>query len=222
MSFDESIFRESFDLERGIKQAAERGYYFENDVLIDDIRYGLEREIDSLPLEVGDHITRPINKGKPNEVRQQHERLYVEYGDASTPVANFVIRSITTQVRGMESRPELHDWQLAEIGYQRYRHSKDFIGPHRDRASDQKLSVTFTINGEATVKIFEPFGDCWDYSNIEQIHEYTTGPGSIMLLRAPGLGNGKQVIHQVLPPLNSRAILNLRARPTILEQPKAS
>lgn len=219
MSSAENIFKESFNLEWGIHQTASHGYYFADDTLSDGIRGALEAEIDSLPLEEGDHVAKPINKGKPNEVRQQHERFYVEYGDDRTPIANMVIAAITNQVRSLGTHPELRDWQLTEIGYQRYRHTNDFIGPHRDRASDQKLSLTFTINGEATVKVFEPLGNYWDYSNIKQIDEYTTTPGSVMLLRAQGLGSGEQIIHQVLPPLGSRAILNLRARPTILEQP---
>ena len=213
------IFRDSFDFESGIEQAKSNGYFFADGALTVEMRSAMETEIDSLPLEVGDHIVKPINEGKPNEVRQQHERFYVEYGDKRTPVANLVIDGLADQVHLMANLPELSEWQLSEIGYQRYRHSNDFIGAHRDRASDKLLSATFTITGSATVRIFEPLGDHWDYSNIRQIDEFDTTTGSLMLLRAPGLGNGGQVIHQVLPPRNMRSILNLRARPTILEQP---
>jgi hypothetical protein len=38
-----------------------------------------------------------------------------------------------------------------------------------------------------------------------------------MFLRAPGFGNGEQIIHEVLPPLNNeeRLILNLRMRKNV-------
>lgn len=219
MSNEVNMFKETFDLESAISVTKDQGYFFATDAISDEMRVALEEEINSLPLKAGDHVARPINHGKPNEVQQRHERLYVPYGDIRTPVANLAIRSLTNIVRGMDALPELRDWQLNEIGYQRYRHSKDFIGPHRDRGSDRLLSVTVTINGAAQVKIFESKGAYWDYSNIKQTDEFVTSPGSVMLLRAPGLGSGEQVIHQVLPPENSRAILNLRDRPTILENP---
>ena len=220
MSGDIRVFREGFDLENAIEQTQRSGYFFAEGVLTDETRAALEEEIDSLPLEVGDHISNPINAGKPNEVRQQHERLYVEYGDALTPVANVVIAGLTEIVRAMRSFPELQEWQLTEIGYQKYRHSNDFIGAHRDRASDKLLSVTYTITGSAPIRIFETLGDYWDYSSLEQKDEFITAAGGVMLLRAPGFGSGEQVVHQVLPPIsNSRSILNLRMRPRVLEQP---
>jgi hypothetical protein len=213
-------FKDSFDFEAAIMQTKETGYFFAEDAITKETRTAFEAEIDSLPLEVGDHVTRPINAGKQNEVRQQHQRLYIEHGNAMAPVANMVIAGLAQAVNAMKQFPELRDWKLTEIGYQRYRHGNDFIGAHRDRATDKILSITYTITGSAPVRIFETLGNYWDYTNLKQVDEFVTTPGSVMLLRAPGLGNGEQVVHQVLPPLSdSRSILNLRMRPTILEQP---
>lgn len=219
MNVERNIFRPSFDFESAIEKTRTEGYFFAEDVLDDELRLALEKEIDSLPLESGDHVSRPINADKPNEVRQQHERLYLPVGDGLIPAANFAICALSSCVKDRAVQDYLRDWRLNEVGYQRYRHSKDFIGPHRDRSSDRFLSVTITINGTAPVRIFEPKGDYWDYSNLLQTDEFNTSPGSLMLLRAPGLGSGEQVVHQVLPPIESRAILNLRDRPSILENP---
>jgi len=220
ISPEQLIFRNAFNFIEAIEQARKFGYYFGPNALTKEICGALEAEINTLPLEVGDHINQPINPGKPNEVRQQHERAYFAYGDTATPVANGLIRGLTLLVRSMEEFPELREWQPTEIGYQRYRHSDDWIGPHRDRASDKLLSVTLTITGSAPVRIFKPLGQPNDYSHIQQTQEFLTTPGSIMLLRANGFGTGEQVIHQVLPPSStSRSILNLRMRPTILKQP---
>jgi hypothetical protein len=219
MSTEGSPFNPLFDVGKAVDTTKQEGYYFLENALAEETRMALEREIDALPLEVGDHVSHPINQGKQNEVKQQHERLYVAVGDIQTPTANLVVQSITNTIKGLIGFPELNAWQLNEIGYQRYRHSKDFIGPHRDRASDRFLSITLTINGKAPVKVFETTGDYWDYSQLKQTDEFVTSPGSIMMLRAPGLGNSEQIVHQVLPPESSRAILNLRDRPTVLEAP---
>lgn len=220
MSFEVKFFQDSFNFESAILQTKARGYFFAEDILTDEMRTGLEAEINTLALKVGDHTDKPINAGMPNEVRQQHERLYTEYGSALTPIANMLISGLAKTVRVMRSLPELQQWQPTEIGYQRYRHHNDFIGAHRDRASDRLLSATLTITGSAPVRIFDTLGEYWDYSNLERRDEFTTTPGSLMLLRAPGLGNGEQVVHQVLPPnSDSRSILNLRMRPSVLEQP---
>lgn len=220
MSKEHEIFKDNFDFESAVRETKTNGYYFQSGVLATEAQNALETEINLLPLEVGDHINKPINNGKPNEVRQQHARAYFEYGDPEAPVANFVINCLAQTVQAMPAFPELENWQPTEIGYQKYRSNADFIGPHRDRSSDQLLSVTFTISGAATVKIFESLGACNDYTDLLQADEFETSLGGIMLLRAPGLGCGKQSIHQVLPPSTpDRSILNLRMRPTVLEQP---
>ncbi|HVO86174.1 MAG TPA: hypothetical protein VMT23_00380 [Candidatus Binatia bacterium] len=220
MSLEFPVFRSSFDLESAVEITREQGYFFQAASMSPQAQEALAAEIDSLPLEVGDHVAKPINAGKANQVKQQHARAYYEYGEPLTPAANFIIESLAETVQRMRQFPELQDWQLTEIGYQRYRPSVDFIGAHRDRASDKLLSVTFTIVGSTTVKIFEHTGDYWDYSKIRQTDEFETDAGTTMMLRAPGFGGGEQVIHQVLPPEHGvRDILNLRMRPSVLEQP---
>jgi hypothetical protein len=80
--------------------------------------------------------------------------------------------------------------------------------------------VTYTITGSAMIKIYKPLTDPVDYAFIEQIDEFQTIPGTVMFLRAPGFGNGGQVIHEVLSPdIYPRYILNLRTRDILLKAP---
>jgi hypothetical protein len=215
------LFDARFNLNTAVRQTASEGYFFAHPALSKSALYILNSEIERLPLEVGDHINHPINAGKPNQVQQQHARGYYEFGSPETPGANMVIKGLKRAIGKLSNNfPELASWCPNEIGYQKYRHSDDWISPHRDRASDKLLSITFTLSGSNTVKIFEPLAEPDDYSNIIQIDEFETSQGSIMLLRAPGLGNGEQTIHQVMPPESgSRNIINLRMRPNLLEQP---
>ncbi len=221
MNNPETILCDSFDLENALQLTKEHGYYFAETALSLRYEIALRDEINRLALEEGDHTEAAINKGKPNEVKQLHDRFYVEYGDERTPFANMVIEGLAKRIRLCSQFPELYEWQLSEIGYQRY-HKAGFIGIHKDRASDQMLSVTFTISGSAPVEIYRTISDPLDYSegNVEKINDFITTPGSIMMLRAPGFGTGEQVPHKILQPtVTPRDILNLRMRPTVLEQP---
>ncbi len=222
MQCPEYVLRPDFDLHHALAQAASRGYDFADNVLTAEACDALLEEVDGLPMETGDHISRPINLDKPNQVQQMHERAYVEYGSEQTPVGNFVADAIAKAVQqeGLMQFSQLRDWHPTELGYQRYRSGADHISPHRDRASDKLLAVTLTMAGSALIKIFKPLGEPNDYVHLEQIDEYRTNRGSIMLLRAPGFANGEQVIHQVLPPYQGiRTILNLRMRNGILKTP---
>jgi hypothetical protein len=200
---------------------ARQGYYFASACFSDEICRKLEAEVETLNLEEGDHLTYPINAGTSREVRQLHARAYLPIGHVDIPIANLVTQALIQEVQALTKfYPELKSWGPTEAGYQCYRDSRDWISPHRDRRTDQLLSATLTINGSALVRIHEPVANPDDYSNLKLVDEFLTSPGSVMLLRAPGLGCGTQIIHEVLPPISgSRLILNLRMRPNILKPP---
>lgn len=211
-----NVLQESFNFEKAINSARSEGYYFSEDALDSKTLEALNKEITGLELAANDDSAL-LNPGRANQVRQSHERKYVEFGDKSAPTATWVAFSLARIVREYTSVPELRKWLPNEIGYQRYHKDSGFIDPHRDRASDKLLGVTFTLSGSAKVKIFEPLGEPDDYSNLRQVDEFQAEEGGIMLLRAKGLGNGERTIHQVLPPTSSeRSVLNLRMRPDIL------
>jgi hypothetical protein len=189
----------------------------------EDACRALADEVAGLNLEEGDHISKPINAGTSREIRQLHERFYTSIWDPRVPVAKSITERVASEVAELSYvDPSLTGWMPNEVGYQRYRSTDDWISPHRDRRNDQILAFTITINGSALVRIYKAIDNPDDYSNIRVVDEFQTGPGSVMFLRAPGLGNGEQVIHEVRPPdEGSRLILNLRMRPDILPPPSA-
>jgi alkylated DNA repair dioxygenase AlkB len=220
--FAVEVFMPTFNLTDAIAETALQGYLFTDDALTEEIRRDLLEEVDTLPADIEDRVTRPINRGKPNEVRQQYGRSYHYLDDEDVPAANNVANLLSDAIRAQSTRfPELNEWQATELGYQVYRPGDiDYISPHRDRASDKLLSITITISGSAIVRVLKTLGDFNDYSRLEQIDEFSTIDGSVMFLRAPGLANGERVVHQVLPPVNNiRKILNLRMRDRLLPAP---
>lgn len=213
------IFTPTFDRDAVLALVRDQGYAF-LDVASPAALAGMEREMDVLPLEVGDHVTYPINAGKSNEVRQLHARAYRMIDDADVPFAAQVCRGLADILGSSERFPQLKDWLPNEIGYQLYRGKTDWISPHRDRRTDLKFSVTFTIAGSAPIRIYASESEPPDYRHLRQIDEYVSVPGTVLFLRAPGFGSGEQVIHEVMPPTSDyRKILNLRARPTLLPRP---
>ncbi len=216
------IFTPNVDLRQILHTTRERGYVFINEGIMEDIRIAMMEEVKRLTMETGDHLNHPINKGTPQEVRQQHARAYYPLDHVEVPFGTRVCKALHAHIQPFSTEhPELKDWIPNKIGYQLYRDSRDWISPHRDRKSDHLCSVTFTIRGSAWVKIYAPTTDPPDYSQLTCIDECLTTPGTVMFLRAPGFGIGTQIIHEVMPPVReSRLILNLRMRSTILKSPK--
>lgn len=207
----------NLDLGSIISQVRDVGYHFIDGFLTGELRTSLEEETKKLTFEVGNHVDYPINAGAKNEVRQLHERAYLLLRDTATPTTNALCYALASSVN---HHSELSGWLPNELGYQRYRDSKDWISPHRDRRSDRLFSVTFTITGSAVVNIYTSTKDPPDYRHLTLVNSWLTKPGTAMFLRAPGLGCGDQTIHEVCPPINGeRLILNLRMRPSILRQP---
>src|ERR1700676_562348 len=106
MSEMQPLWHDDFDLAAAIDKTKQAGWYFTAPVAAEELRSALEAECNALPLELEDRITFPINPDKPNQVYQQHARAYYEYGDASTPVANYVISALTEAVHTMQQFPE--------------------------------------------------------------------------------------------------------------------
>lgn len=214
------LYSDSFNLVEILNIVKERGYHFSNDSNPEIIKILLEEAM-SLPFEYADHINYPINKNKSYKVTQSHERYYRMVNDQSIPMANNISNLWKRDIGNITSPfPELSNWSPKEIGYQKYRNNTDHISPHRDRWSDKQLSITYTLFGEAIIKIYESLTDPIDYDFINQTDEFKTTQGTMMFLRAPGFGNGTQIIHEVMPPtICPRYILNLRTRDALLTPP---
>jgi hypothetical protein len=216
----ERIFNSNFDLFEVLKTTKQKGYCFVSDALNIDLCEKLKQEALSLDLEFGDHRNFPINSQKQNQVRQTHNRSYHFLEDEKTPIANQLCFDLAFLILKFDS--ELKNWLLNEIGYQQYfQERNDWISPHRDRKSDELLSLTITMFGSAWVKIYEPQTNPINYQYLSLIDEFLTSSGTLMFLRAPGFGSGQQIIHEVCSPITEeRLILNLRQRKTVLPGPK--
>lgn len=213
------IFNQHVKLQSAIAKTRETGYYFIDDAVTLELLQALEVEAQQLKFEEGDHIAYPINQGAPTEVQQFHERIYLPLDNSKTPTSNQLCHHLSNEIQSCY--PELKTWLLNEIGFQRYRNTKDWISPHRDRKSDQFLSLTITIKGSAWINIYRALTDPPDYSRLQLKTRFLVERGTAMFLRAPGFGNGQQIIHEVGPPLfGERLIVNLRMRPTILKSPE--
>lgn len=216
-----SVFTRGFDLTQAIRAVKRDGFYLQRMALDRDTVSILTEEMDGLELEVGDHVRKPLQPGTPREVRQRHARGYFNIDDPEVPVASRVCRDLRNEVVSLEGEyPELDNWLLSEIGYQHYMGPTHWISPHRDRRSDNLLSVTVTLQGYAWMNFYRANTDPPNYKNLTRIKSVFTGPGTVMMLRAPGLGSGEQVIHEVMPPIKGgRKIVNLRMRRKKLLQP---
>ena len=215
------LFTDVKHIELGMRQAAERGYAFVPIGISAAGLQELESEVSQLDLELGDHIRQPIYPGTKRQITQLHERAYFPIGDIHVPVATFVTDALAAQTAALRNAyPELAGWRTNEAGYQLYRDPKHHISKHRDRRNDRLLAATITIRGAARIGIHEAVDDPDDYTNTRQLDDFLAPAGTIMFLRAPGLGSGEQVIHDVGPPQDGpRLILNLRMRPDILPGP---
>lgn len=205
-----------------IRSVKERGYHFADGEIHPLILSDLEAEASKLDFQVGDHVNYPINANTKTEVKQLHERAYYLLNAPEVPVASALCYALKESASFYTNgdMKELESWLPNEIGYQRYRGITDWISPHRDRRSDRLLSVTITISGQARVNVYKSPEDPPNYSNLIKVDEHLTKPGTVMLLRAPGLGSGEQIIHEVSPPLDGpRLIINLRMRGSVLQSP---
>jgi hypothetical protein len=213
------IFTPKTNLSFIVAHVRARGYYYEADILTSEVITGLVEESKKLNFELGDHVNHPINKKKKTEVQQLHERVYTVLDDPQVPFSSQVCHQLSELFAPLDW--QLGSWLPNEIGYQRYRGQKDWISPHRDRQSDQFFSLTFTLLGEGVLNFYTPLTDPTDYRKLRQVDSFLTRPGTVMFLRAPGFGDGEQIIHEVSPPLKGeRLILNLRMRASILPDPK--
>lgn len=215
-----SIFVPSFDVERALLRVREDGFFFQRQAIAPEWVSRLRAESEGLALSPVTSEVEVMQRGRRNEVHQRHIRQYRALGEAEIPEASSACHALAEAVSPFAEGLGLRGWLLNEIGYQRYQPYTDFISPHSDRWSDRLLSVTISLSSYAWMNLYDPLTDPVDYTHLRRFKSVLLGPGSVMLLRAPGFGSGEQVIHGVMPPFAGvRDILNLRMRPTVLPQP---
>lgn len=216
-----NYFPDGIALSDGIELAASQGYSFVKNGLSETACAKLAMEAAGLQMELDNQVEHPINEDTPKEITQLHERIYTGVGSKEVPAATLITNALRIRALALRYRlPPLHKWHPNEIGYHLYRDENHHISKHTDRRTDEILAATITLNGSAKVGIHEAIDDPEDYTNTRQVDEFQADEGTIMFLRAPGLGSGEQVIHDVSPPEGGpRLVLNLRMQPNILASP---
>ena len=189
------------DLRRALRQARARGAAFVPAALDEGFRRRLKREIASGPFE---RFPRSFNRGL---VRQEIDGFDIrDPMDGYPAVAELrdeLAELIRYHGRGV---PGLATWRPNEVGVARYRRGSLGITPHLDGRRYRRLVAVVTLFGNAR------FAVCRNRSG-DILAEWQTGPGSLVLLRAPGLGgirDGRPFHRVVGPPRGERCSLGFR------------
>lgn len=179
-------FRRSADLEPALRRVAEDGAAHVPRLLSEPFRRRLQEEIEWLPMEPA-----PETVG---QVRQETETWDLPAGKAPPPAVAALRRSLVRVVRASGVRG-LRTWRPNDVVVQRYLPGSVGITSHRDGKRFRRLVAVFTTAGEAEFAIRrERHG--------EIVGRWTAGPGSLTLLRGPGLAGARdgRPFHEVSGP----------------------
>jgi hypothetical protein len=133
-------------------------------------------------------------------VRQETEAFEVRGRLAEYPLLaelrRALVRAVREQGGGIRG---LSTWRSTEISVQRYRGWAVGITPHLDGKRYRRLVAIFTTLGRARFTV------CRDRGG-EPVEEWDTVPGSLVLLRGPGLGGLRdgRPFHRVSGPESGR------------------
>ncbi|MBA0124521.1 hypothetical protein H0B56_03100 [Haloechinothrix sp. YIM 98757] len=185
------------DLGPPLRQAAWSGGVFVPHALREPFREVLVREVGDAPFEeMPDHVG-------AYGVRQQGGQFFV-YGDDITgwPAIDRLRRELVRVVG--EHGGDIGGaaaWEPNEAAAQRYRAGAGGIGVHRDGKRYRLLVAIFTVEGSA------PLALCTDRDGTVA-REWRTTPGSLTVLRGPGLGGTAdgRPLHRVSGPAETRRI----------------
>ena len=168
------------DLQQPLQRLAEAGATFVPQALTEPFRDLLMHEVnagpfDRLPEQVGRY-----------GVRQQAEHRVIRGGDiGGYPSVDQLRREFVARVWGHADEIQgLGQWYPNETSIQRYQAGSLGISPHLDNKRYRYLVAIFTLEGAAPLTL------CTDRQGAVQ-HEWETIPGSLVLLRGPGLGGAE-------------------------------
>jgi hypothetical protein len=182
----------NLDLGRPLQALGEAGATVIPHAITEPFRQQLEREIEDGPFErLPDQI---------GPVRQEADLFVITDAMTAYPALARLRAEFVTRVR-QDGRqlPGLARWWPNEAYVQRYEPGALGVSPHLDSKWFVVLVAIFTIQGTAR------FALCQDRAG-EIIQEWDTGPGSLALLRAPGLLGAKEQrpFHSVSGPAGER------------------
>lgn len=137
----------------------------------------------------------------PHRVRQESD-VYVTSDFGAHPM----LGRLRDELEARVNADGVSCWRPDEVSVQRYRPGAVGISPHLDHKRYRYLVASFTIGGEA------PFTLCRDRDG-DPIATWRAGPGSLVLLRGPGLDgvdDGRPLHAVAAPATGTRISLGFR------------
>lgn len=173
MSDPDHVFVEDLDLRGALEEVREAGAAFVPTSLTDTFRMRLHRELRDGPFEAAP---------QPRTAVRQDVDTFVLRRFAAHPAVDALRAAVVHRVRlEGEGIRGLKTWWPNEAGVNRYRPGAEGITPHLDGKRFRRLVAVFTVRGQARFDLHhERDGD--------PVRSWTAGPGSLVLLRGPGLG----------------------------------
>lgn len=194
------IFLPTFNAEHMLRDTITHGYSFGTQVLTRAFYSDIAQEVSVGPfaefLDVSLGVYQKFAVFSPDyfsQATRDRFPLLRELGDA----IGAIVRSNAAQ------NVALRSWQPNDVAVQKYSGAYDGIGRHRDFASDIHLVASFTVMGTGEIGIHSKRDDPVPSKCLQ------TAPGSLLLLRAPGLvdtGEDLRVVHSVRCPYSSPRI----------------
>lgn len=182
-------------LQDAVQEVGETGAAFVTRVLTEPFRRALLREVEA------ETFARLDERVGPYGVHQQADQLALTGAEiADHPAVHRLCRDFTA------AAGELRGWYPNDVSIQRYQPGSVGITPHLDGKRYRLLVAIFTLEGSA------PLAICTDRDGTVQT-EWQTVPGSLLLLRGPGLGGIEdgRPLHAVRgPDSGQRTSLTLR------------
>jgi hypothetical protein len=167
------VFHSDLDLRRPLSALAEAGAAFIPRALSEPFRGRLQREIEASPFQrLPDQI---------GPVRQEADLFIITGGMADHPTVGRLRAEFVARVhRDGSELPGLARWWPNEAYVQSYEPGALGVSPHVDSKRFAVLVAIFTTQGSAR------FALCRARAG-EIVQEWEAGPGSLTLLRGPGL-----------------------------------
>lgn len=194
------IFLSTFNADHMVRDTIKHGYSFSAQVLTRSFYLDLAQEVSCGPfeefLDVSLGVYQKFAVFSPDyfsQATRDRFSLLRELGDA----IGAIVRTNAAQ------NVPLRTWQPNDVAVQKYSGKFDGIGRHRDFASDIHLVASFTVMGTGEIGIHTRREDSFPSKCLQ------TAPGSLLLLRAPGLVQSAEdlrVVHSVKCPYSSPRI----------------
>src|SRR5262245_135978 len=186
--------RTDLDLRNALDGTMAIGGGFVHEALQGSFRQRILSEIEGAPFE-----TLPERAGRKG-VRQQASCFVVRDDMGAYPLVRELRDELVSRLREQaDPLPGLRAWSPNHASVQRYAPESIGVSPHLDGRHFRYLVAVFTLEGAAS------FALCTDRTGTV-LHQWETLPGSLVLMRAPGLAgcDDGRPLHTVRGPQQGR------------------